>query len=67
MTTPALGYPISALPNEDGYRFIGFRHDLAQIQCRILKGPDGLHRIVDLGGRSAYASLRGWCPMRGAQ
>ncbi len=62
MNTPALGYPLSILPNQHGYEFCGITHDLLQIPCRIQKGADGLHRVVDVNGEPAYSRLRGWVP-----
>lgn len=67
MHIKATGYPIAILPNQSGYEFIGIRHNLTEELCKVVKGEDGLHRVVGADGSSAYARMRGWIPIRTVQ
>lgn len=61
MTFPQPPFPLAFLPNEHGFEFIGVRSDGSRVECRVERGPDGLHRIAD--GR--YAELVGFfCKVR---
>lgn len=48
--------PVSWIPNEHGFRFVGVTKTGESVDCEVEKGEDGLHRIK---GRSV-TELRGW-------
>lgn len=45
------------LPNLEGFKFIGVRHDGTLAQCYIIKDANGIHII---GGAATYKELKGW-------
>lgn len=51
--------PMSWLPNREGFRFIGVKKDGTHIECRVERGPDGLHRVAD----GMLIHLVGWFPL----
>jgi hypothetical protein len=50
-----LGMPLAFIPNQDGFRFVGWTGREA-IPCRVVRGEDGLHRVDGC----EYGRLIGW-------
>lgn len=56
MTFPRPPFPLAGMPNAKPFSFVGVKRDGSRIECRVERGPDGLHRIA--GG--LYAELIGF-------
>lgn len=50
------GMPLAFIPNQDGFRFIGWTYDRRAVPCRVVRGADGLHRVDGC----AFEELMGW-------
>jgi hypothetical protein len=47
---------IADLPNRDGFKFTGVKHDGTFVQCNIVKGFNGYF----ISGEAKYGELKGW-------
>jgi hypothetical protein len=55
---PLKEWPISYLPNANGFRFVGVRFDGSKALCQVKECPiTNLHFII---GEAEYKDLRGW-------
>lgn len=53
----AFGLPLGWLPNRDGFRFVGIKHDGSTAVCTVVRDPaTGMHRIAE----GPVADFRGW-------
>lgn len=48
--------PLAWLPNTNGYRFTGILKDGSKVPCKVVRGPDGIHRVQG----AAFEDLKGW-------
>ena len=53
------GMPLSEIPNQAGFRFVGITHEGLEIECQVIK-KDGWHTAVDSDQVSVWHRLKGW-------
>jgi hypothetical protein len=57
MQTKTRFLPLSYIPNEDGFKFIGLTYEGQEIECKVVKDPEtGLHSIEN----NLFQSLQSW-------
>jgi hypothetical protein len=53
--------PLDAIPNHDGFLFVGVLHDGRTLRCRVALQSDGVHRALSRAdGVPVFADLAGW-------
>ena len=50
-------FQLSLLPNSNGFRFTGIKHDGTEAHCIVVRKSDGCHVIM---GEAKYYDLKGW-------
>ena len=55
--------PLSELPNTEGFRFVGIRHDGSRVNCRQVREYDGVQLLTgDVADGTRGDTLAGWEP-----
>ncbi len=59
--------PLADIPNTDGFRFTGHRHDGSKLQCVVRKrtyvpGGYSYHAVCVESGRKVFNELIAWSP-----
>lgn len=62
-----IGSPLSALPNQEGYKFRGVTESGDLYPCVVRKSERGVHYAALESGEPIYDHLRGWFAYRGDQ
>jgi hypothetical protein len=48
------------LPNQQGFEFIGIRHDGTPMECEVRKSGDGIHYVTDKNGVRCFNDIKSW-------
>jgi hypothetical protein len=58
--------PLSELPNTEGFRFVGVRHDGSRVECACTVSPGHVKFVGVPGAFIAPLKLAGWEPVEAA-
>lgn len=55
-----MNLPLAFVPNQEGFKFKGIKHNGEALQCVVRKDEQGMHYIADQQGNKCYKEIKVW-------